>query len=78
MGVFGDMSADNKTILRSRASIDILTFVEKIDNDLYYVYQGNNYVGERGENREIYTARSDKAFFNREMITSYAAVKKYL
>lgn len=78
MGVFGDMSADNKTILRSRASIDILTFVEKIDNDLYYVYQGNNYVGERGENREIYTARSDKAFFNREMVTSYAAVKKYL
>lgn len=78
MGVFGDMSADNKTILRSRANIDILTFVEKIDKDLYYVYQGNNYIGERGENREIFTARSDRAFFNREMITSYAAVKKYL
>lgn len=78
LGVFGRMSAGNKTTLISRASIDVVSYVEKINDHMYYYYQGNNDEGLRGENKEIYKATDMKAFYNRELITDYEVVKNYL
>ena len=77
VGVFGQMSATDKNRLVSEANLDILMFIEKSDNNRYYLYEGSNDLGRRGD-KKIYNALDFKAHANRTLMTSYAEVKEYL
>ena len=78
LDVFGKMSAGNKQQLRSEASIDILSYVEKINDKMYYLYEGNNDPGTRHQQRQVYNALDIKAMANRQLFTDYDALLEYL
>ncbi len=70
LDVFGEMSAGNKTKLISEASISVLNYVEKINDNLYYYYSGSVDDG--------YDAFDIKAKGNRLVFDSFERAKEYI